>query len=348
MRWGEWVRLKQDSVVELGEELRVVAESRNAPPSCCSPQEASVVAHSRINWGMWRVVLPAESSPALERWAEGIGVVLLEPAWDLSVLSIPHAFDSTGRVPVFGVRETLIAKVNSPTPGAQTGLSLNMSSSRQTITVAASDHCAAFVAFSVAWQGSNHFEISDRMTGWFETDSKPTIADIRRSLGTVPILRVAVGESVAQTWKAPLEIPALAQGEEPLDISILPELEDLRLGLLWEGNDGAGREEGLTSDSTRNRLREFWGKDIEVRISAGALGWVDLRFHPAHRRGVDRSRDRVLRWASLAATSELGSSGAWMLRRASAADPRVLRTAQNGGYSRWMALAVRQLKESKG
>ncbi len=35
MRRGEWVRLKEGSAVRMGDELRVVAESRNTPPPIC-------------------------------------------------------------------------------------------------------------------------------------------------------------------------------------------------------------------------------------------------------------------------------------------------------------------------
>jgi hypothetical protein len=347
MRRGEWVRLKEDSAVELGEELRVVAESRNSPPACCSPQGVGVVIHNRLNWRMWRIVLPIESSPAVERWAEALGVVLLEPVWNLTILSIPHAFDSTRRVPVFGINEALIAKVKSPKPGAQSGISLNISSSSQTITISTASDATAFLAFSAAWPSTNDFLLSNRKIGWFETKARTTVAELQEILRTVPILRVTVGEYVVQAWTAPLEIPAPSYGADPPDFGILPELDDLRLGLSWEGSDGVGREEGLTRDSIKNRLREFWGKEVEVRICAGALGWVGLRFCAADKRGVCLSNDRVLRWASFAAKGELRSSGAWILRSASVTDKRLLLEGNRRTDSRWIPLAVRHLKEPK-
>ncbi len=348
IRRGEWVRLKDDSAVELGEELRIVAESLNAPPESCSPKQTGEVSHNRLNWRMWRIVLPVECNLALERWAEGIRVVVLEPTWKLSILSIPQAFASPSRVPIFGVRETLIAKLQSPQPGAQTSLSLNVGASGQKVAVGALSGTTAFVSFTVAWPGANHFEVSDRTTGWFETEPKATIAELRKSLGTVPILKVIIGNSVAETWKAPLEIPALDGVNEPPNIEIVPALEDLRLSLHWEGSSGGGYEEGLTRESLKNRLLRFWGKDVEVRISAGALGWLGLLFRSPKRRGIELTNKRVLRWASIAAGSEPGSNGAWMLRRASVTDLKCLRVAQGKNRSRWTALAINHLKGPKG
>ena len=132
IRRGEWVRLKEGSAIELGEVLRVVADVRNAPPYDCSPQAAKALSHHGLNWRMWRIELPAETTPSLERWADGMGVVLLEAAWDVSLLSIPHGFNSDHQIPILGTTETLIAKLRSPNTGLRATVSLRTGSSSQT------------------------------------------------------------------------------------------------------------------------------------------------------------------------------------------------------------------------
>jgi len=347
MRRGEWVRLKEGSAVELGDELRVVAQSQSSPPSSCSPEATGVVFHNRLTWQMWRVSLPDECDPSLERWAEGVGVVLLEPAWDLTVLSVPHGFSSKSRVPVFGTNEMLIAKLTSPQGRARTSLSLKTGTSGQGITVEASSGSTAFVAFDVPWPGSNEFKISDQPTGWFETAIGPSVTELREALRAVPSFCLLIGENVMTAWRDQVEIPALGKSESPPEIVISPELEDLRLGLSWEDEEGGGSEQSLTCEATKNRVREFWGRDVKVKISAGALGCVRLWFRSAQKVTSGRSNTRTLSWAGLALREESRGASAWTLRRAAAGDKKLLRATQSRGNSRWMPLVVRELKESK-
>ena len=349
MRRGEWVRLKEDSAVELGEELRVVADSRNAPPTACSPEAAEVATHNRISWRMWRVVLPTESTPLVERWAEDIGVVLLEAAWDISILSIPHAFNSEDVVPILGTRETLVGKLKSPDSGVQTMLSLRTGSASQTISVQASKSSTAFVAFAVPWPGSNELSVAsgDQSAFKFDAATRPNLAELREALGAVPVLRISIGGNLLEPWKSLFELPAPTKGGEPPEIAILPDLEDVRLGLFWRGPEGGGSEEGLTVGAVKNRLRNHWGKDVEVRISGGALGSIAVRFCRARKAKLDRSDNRVLRWAALAGIEGGPSGGAWLLRRAGALDPKLLRAVQSRGNSKWMPLAISALKESE-
>ena len=347
MRRGEWVRLKEGSAVELGEELLVVAESGNAPPHACSPEPRKTVLHNRLNWRMWRIELPAESTSSLDRWAENIDVILLEPAWKASILSVPNSFSSDEQVPILGTRSTLIGRLESPRDGGRTTISLRLGSASQAIPVATSNESTAFVAFSVPWPGSNELSAGNdsRSSFTFETATELTRAELQSALGEVPVLCVVIGENVIESWGSALEIPAPPKSEEPPEIFIRPDLDDLRLGLHWRGSEGNGSEEGLTAEATKNRLRSYWGKDVEVRVSGGALGTVKLRFRPARWKGVRPSDIRTLSWASLAVVERGRSGGAWMLRRAAALNPNLLKAARSRGDSRWMPLAVATVKE---
>ncbi len=298
---------------------------------------------------MWRVSLPDESTPTLERWAEDVGVVLLEAAWEVSILSVPHAFSPIDRVPAFGTREALIARLVSPESHAQTSLSLDTGGARQAISMDASDSRIVFVVFTVPWPGSNEIEVgADRNALRFDTEIRSGITGLREALNHVPVLRLTIGENRIEAWKEPFELRALLMGEEPPEIVILPVLDGMRLGLSWKDSDGGGgNRENLTRKSATKLLRDWWGKDVEVRIGGGALGSVRLRFRPPEKERSDRSINRALRWASLAVSDEGRSRGAWMLRRAADLDSNMLRAAQRGGISRWAPLAIRAVKESK-
>jgi hypothetical protein len=166
-------------------------------------------------------------------------------------------------------------------------------------------------------------------------------------LRAVPALRISIGQNLVEAWKVTLELPAPAKGEGVPEVVILPELEDLRLGLYWRGPEASGSEEGLTAEATKKRLRGYWGKDVEVRVSGGALGSVTVRFCRAQKAKPDRSDNRILRWAALAGIASGRSGGAWLLRRSGALHQQLFRAAQSRGDSRWMPLAIRALKESE-
>jgi hypothetical protein len=130
------------SAVELGEELLVVAEGMNSPPHACSPEQRRVISHNRVNWRMWRIELPSESSPTLEQWAESIGVALLEPSWKVSVISVPHGFNSDDHVPILGTKSRLLRRFWAARPmsgwssnrlGSVKGLALSTSAKRLSV-----------------------------------------------------------------------------------------------------------------------------------------------------------------------------------------------------------------------
>jgi hypothetical protein len=349
LRRGEWVRLKEGSAVELGEKLRVVAEFRNAPPSGCLAEAASVVAHSRVNWRMWRVVLPIASIASLERWAEDLGVVVREAAWRISLINVPQAFDDEEQIPILGTKIALIGKFERPYEGASTTAVLHAGSSSQRMGVPTSNDSAAFVAFTVPWPGRNELGsgFEEREGVMFDTAPPLTLAEVREALCKVPVLRVELGEHRMAAWHAPYDLPEAVEGQDPPHFAIGPDLEGLRLGLRWRGAPGSGREESLSVEAVEGRLRGFWGMDVEVALSGGALGSVELVFHAARKLNAAMADSRMLRWASLAAADGAGNAGAWMLRRSAELGPKVLRATQICGGNRWVPLLKRNIRKSK-
>jgi hypothetical protein len=358
LRHGEWVRLREGSPVELGEELRVVADQRNVPPAECQPQAGRVVSFRSQNWRMWRVALPLLSNMQFEAWAEAISVDVVEPAWDLRIASIPEAVDAGSQLPVFPSQSTLVARLRSPRRGARADISLSAGSARHSDSFStARGTDIGFLAFSVAWPGSNELRVSydDRSAVRFETRDAQSLSDLKRALASVPTLRVMVGETVVQPWGEAFEIPIPAPNETAPKIRLLPDLEDLRVSLRWEGQESQGAVESLSPENASRRLNAFFElrRGTRVRIDSGALGSVKLHFRPAMKAKSATAAivKRRARWLSVAVEHRESAEGtplpAAAIRSASALDRRIFLATSKHTNSKWTALMLRTLKEAK-
>lgn len=358
LRHGEWVRLREGSPVELGEELRVVADQRNSPPAECQPVAGKVVSFRGQNWRMWRVALPAVSSKHFEAWTELLGVDAVEPAWDVQIASVPDAVDPESQLPVFSTRKILIARLRSPRSGARADIALSAGSARYSDSFSTARGTeTTFLAFSVAWPGSNEIRVSydDRSSVRFETREVQDLSDLKRALGAVPALRVMVGEALVQSWGEPFEIPIPRPNEQAPRITLKPNLEDLRVSLRWVGPEGEGAEESLSVENATRRLNGFFElrRGTEVRVDAGALGCVKLHFRAAARAKAVTAAlvKRKARWLSIAVEQSERAVGRPLppgaIRTASTLDPRILLAASKRVNPKWTALMVRALKEAK-
>jgi hypothetical protein len=352
------VRLREGSPVELGEELRVVADQRNSPPAECQPVAGKVVSFRGQNWRMWRVSLPGASSKQFEAWTELVGVDAVEPAWDVRIASVPEAVDPESQFPVFSTRKILIARLRAPRSGASADISLSAGSARYSDSFStARGTDTGFLAFSVPWPGSNELKVSydDRSYVRFETREVHGLPDLKRALGAAPALRVMVGDALVQSWSEPFDVPIPRLNEQAPRITLLPNLEDVRVSLRWEGPEGEGAEESLSLDNATRRLNGFFElrRGTEVRIDAGALGCVKLSFRAAARAKAVTAAlvKRKVRWLSIAVTHiERGDGGtlpAGALRTASVLDPRILLAASKRTNSKLTAQMLRALKEAK-
>lgn len=346
LRRGEWARVREGSAIEFGEDLRVVADARNSPPAECSPEARGVVSNRGISWRMWRVVLPPESSYRVESWAEHLGVVLVEPTWEISLLTVPQGFSSG--VPILGTKQPLIAALKNPQCGTKTAVSLRTGSGSKMAADLSADTATAFVCFTVPWPGEHELVVGydEREKLRFDGADVPNLRNVREALCAVPILRMKIGEQLIGPWGDTWELPAPVRPVEPPEISIEPEFEELRLGLCWSGPDGRGAEEGLTAQAARERLQGFWSGDIEVRISGGALGSIRLRFLAPLRAALQPANTRILRWASLTQQGASKGVSAWLLRRVATLDVKPLKAVRSGS-ERWAPLVISVVKRSK-
>jgi hypothetical protein len=355
---GEWVRLREGSVLELGEELRVVADERNAPPLDCQPLAAKTVSCRGQVWRMWRVTLPSAISGQFERWLQVLGIDAIEPSWDVRFASIPDVVVPDGQIPVFATRKPLIARLRGSHRGEKVDVSLSVNSNRWTESFSlpgGSD--TAFMRLSIASAGSNELRLAfdDRSAIRFQTREPLSLLELKNALAVVPKLLLVLDKTIVNAWDVPIEVPVLSQTKERIGITIKPDLEDLRLNLRWATAESEGAEEGLTREMAVRRIESFLNKrrPAEVTIDGGSLGTVTLVLRVAAKKASAASPKllRKTRWLGVALERN-GTGGCpgptWALRRATRSQPHLLRAVSKTRDRKWTPLIVRAIREAKG
>ncbi len=353
-RHGEWVRLREGSPVQLGEELRVVADQKSAPPAECRPVAANTVSFRGQSWRMWRLTLPTAETGQFARWLESLGLEAVEPVWEVHVASVPEGISDDGQTLVYSTRRPLIAHLRSPQPGAKADSSLETGTNRFSESVATppkSDR--AFLVFSVAWPGTNELTVAydDRTTVSFETREAEKLSKIKNALARVPRLEITIGETIVRGWDERAEIVLPLRTEEVPGVAVRPAVDDVRVNLSWSGPDGEGSDEGISPEILVSRLKAFLERreGAEVRIDGGGLGSITLGFRAVTRRQAALSPvvARKLRWVGAGINENVGDGApvsAWQYRRLSALDRKLAVSARKKD-SRWTPLVVRALRE---
>jgi hypothetical protein len=346
LRNGEWERLKQGSELELGSEIRIVAEARSSPPPVCSSQPAAVKPHNRLEWRMWRVFLPDTVSTSLDRWAEGIEVNLVAPADEVSLVGIPHDFNSGG--PIFTTGHPFIARVKWAPGEDPATLSLRTPLGSESSSTWPTQKSLAYLVFTVLDSGATTLTANyDRRNSvTIETAAGPTSGEVRKGLNAAQPIQILVGDTRVSAWQEPVSLrPAPGQAGPP-QIAVSPDYDTLRFDMQWTAGDGVTYDYGLTAIMVQDRLAASWGQDADFRVSARAFGSVRLRFVRPNRSRSTPSVSRALRWSALAAgRSELGASS-WVRRRLAANKNGPLWGKTSGSSARWFPLIVNEVKRS--
>lgn len=347
LRNGEWERVRAGSELKLGSEIRIVAEARNAPPRVCSPEAAVAISHNKLEWRMWRVVLPDAVSVSLDRWAEAIEVNFVIPADELSLIGIPHGFGSVG--PVFTAGHRIIAKVKWVPDEALSTLSLRTPLGTESSSTWPTQESPAYLVFSISDVGTTTLTANYDRRGGVSIDTAvgATPAEIRASLNAAQPLKILIGDTPVTAWQEPVSLrPAPGNGDPP-KIAISPDYDALRFDMQWTTADGVKYDYGLTAQMVQDRLAASWGRDADFQISAGALGSVRLRFL---RPNLSRSTpivSRAMRWAVLATGRPEPGASSWASRWFAANKLGSPREKTGRGRGRWFPLMVNEAKRSE-
>lgn len=346
-RNGEWERVRPGAELKLGTEIRVVAETTNAPPAMYSSLSAEVLTHNKIRWRMWRVVLPDAVSNRLDRWAEAIEVSFAQPTDELSLLGVPHGFGPDG--PIFATGHPFIARVKWAPDEAPGTLSLRTPLGSESTSTWPTEESPTYLAFSVRDAGMTTLTANYDRRGsmGIETAPGPTLTEIRKKLGAVQPLRIQIGETSVTAWQESVSLKPTAEQVDLPSVAIFPDYDALRFDMEWTTEDGVKYDYGLTAQMLQGRLLASWGSDADFCISAGAFGSVRLLFLRPNRTQSSPPVSRTMRWAVLANGRPGSGASSWLRRRLTATNNGSLRGRVTGTSARWLPLLVNEVKRSK-
>lgn len=343
LRKGEWERLRNGGELELGGEIRIVADVRNAPPPICSVEAQVVKPHNKLEWRVWRVFLPDSISTSLDRWAEAINVTLASPADEVALLGVPQSFDSNG--PVFTTGHSFIARVKWAVGELSATLSLGTPLGSESTSTWPTQSSPAYMVFRPQDSGSTTLTANydRRTTETIETAVAPSLCEIRNKLRATPRFEIVIGDTTVSAWQDSVTLRSTVEQAVPPQIAISPDYEALLFDLEWTTQECAQYAYGLTAAKVQERLSAAWGQDAVFEITAGAFGCIRLRFLRPKRSRDAVSVSRAMRWATLAGErTEVGTS-TW-LRRGLAAKGVPFRDKTRNGSRRWLPLMVNEVK----
>jgi hypothetical protein len=347
LRNGEWERLRAGAELKLGSEIRIVAEARNAPPPVRSFEPTVAISHNKLEWQMWRVILPDVVSASLDRWAEGIEVNFVMPADELSVIGIPHGFSSDG--PIFTAGRRFIARVKWVPDEAPATLSLRTPLGSESSSTWPTPKSPTYLVFSVRDAGITTLTANYNRRGsvTIETATGPTPGEVRKRLNVARPLQILIGDTPVTAWQEPVNLrPAPGQAGLP-QVAISPDYDALRFDMEWTTEDGVKYDYGLTAQMVQDRLVSSWGRDADFEVSAGAFGSVRLRFLRPNYSQSTLSVSRAMRWAVLSTGRPQPSASSWMRRSLAAPKNGSLRGRTMGSSTRWFPLLVNEVKRSE-
>ena len=342
LRKGEWERLRDGGELELGSEIRIIADLRNAPPPVCSV-EALAVKHSKLEWRVWRVFLPDTISTSLGRWAEAINATLASPADEVALLGVPQGFDCNG--PVFTTGHSFIAKVKWAGDASSATLTLGTPLGSESTSTWPTQTSPAYMVFKTADSGATTLTANyDRRTSEsIETDVAPTLGEIRNKLRATPRFEIVVGDTVVSAWQDTVTLLSTAGKAAPPQITISPNFEALQFDVRSTAQEGAQAAYRLTAAKVQERLAAAWGQDADFEITAGAFGCIRLHFLRPKRSRDTAAVSRAMRWAAAAGGHTEAANSAW-LRRGLAARGVPSRSTAGKGGRRWLPLMVNEVK----
>ena len=344
LRKGEWERLRNGGELELGSEIRIVADVRNAPPPVCSVEALAVKPHSKLEWRVWRVFLPDSISTSLDRWAEAINVTLASPADEVALLGVPQGFDSNG--PIFTTGHSFIAKVKWAAGEPSAALSLGTPLGSESTSTWPTQTSPAYMVFGTTRFGLNntHCELRspdyrDHRDGccanaWRDSQQTARYTALRDHHRRHDGFGMAGSRHLMlDSWGKPLPLRLRSPPTTKHSSSICNGLHE----------EGAQYAYGLTAAKVQERLAAAWGQDADFEITAGAFGCIRLRFLRPKRSRDAVSVSRAMRWATLAGGRTEAGTSTW-LRRGLAAKGVSLRDQARNGSRRWLPLMVNEVK----
>ena len=304
---GEWVRLRLASLVEWGDLLCFVANSRMVPPTSCTP---SLIKGLIQNWSLWHLQLPPEPVPIVERWLRSLGHDVSLPKPHLQIMTVPNGVDPTTRVPSFEHGVPIVAKVVTGNRGEKPLVTLSFELNRFSATSRFGPESREnFFEISAGRLGDYSLDIDGvyKSGGMFECVGPSTIEQLRKTIADAPRLRMSIGETSFVAWTDYPSTLTIESWTVVPDVHIDLGLGQGRLNVLLYSNNV---RRVSTQISPREAERIIQGEisrriPFELQVDAGAFGSLMLSIDTTGKCEKARRANRIAAWV-VGASAESG------------------------------------------
>src|SRR6266436_1302017 len=305
---GEWVRLRLASLVEWGDFLCCVGNSRMVPPTSCTP---FLVKGLIQNWSLWHLQLPPEPGLIAERWLRSLGHDVSLPEPHLQIMTVPNAVDPTTRVPSFEHGVPIVAKVVTGNREEKPLVTLSFESNTfSTTSRFGPESGESFFEISAGRLGAYSLEINGehKSGGMFECVGPGTIEQLRNTLADAPRLRMSIGETSFVAWTDYSSTLTTKSSTVVPDVHIDLGLGQGRLNLLLYSNNVRLVR---TQISPREAERIIQGEisrrmPFQLQVDAGAFGSLMLNIDTTLKCEKVRPVNRIAAWV-VGASAESGA-----------------------------------------
>lgn len=275
LRRGEWLRIRESSTVEWGEQLVLVAESTIPSPQSCGARVLGEASYAGVTWTARQISLPRTADADVSDWFARVRVEVTERAWSVSLSTVPAEFDETG-VPAYSTNETIVCSLGSPFGDTTTFAYVRRDNEQLTTPVAADAASRCYVKCSSLDVGRYSLAVGDALAAKqvFTVRPPPEAGELRAAILAAPRLVVKCGDVTLEGWGATAQV---GDDLDPATVEVATTYGELdaRLAVGW--SDGHHEHHVLDetlAEATRRLRRILSGTIAWIRLDAGALGSV--------------------------------------------------------------------------
>lgn len=272
-RRGEWLRIREGSTVEWGEQLVIVAEKTTPSPPRCGARILGELAYAGVSWTARQISLPKVADAEVRDWFVRLRVEIAERAWSVSLSSVPAEFDETG-VPAYLLGETIVCALGSPFGDDTTFAYVRGEAGQLATPVTADNASRCYIKCSANEEGRYSVAVGDALAAKqvFTVRRPPSVQEVRTAISGAPRLVVKCGDVTLEGWGMSTQV---GSGLDPATVEVTTTHGHLDAALAVGWSDGQLEHHALDETLTEvtQRLRRILTKRTAwVRVDAGALG----------------------------------------------------------------------------
>lgn len=308
---GEWLRLREDSLVRWSEGLLLVADARCPPPAHCFAEQGATIRGARARWDLWRIRLPDAPNRAVETWLRDMGHAAAPPISAVTLLSVPRSFAPGRRVAQLYRGDALLARVIAPHTASSATVTAREDLERTTAAanLYGTPPCALVLA-RASRADSKLLEISadDGARSAVELIEPPNLEELRIEVANLPRLSLSICGRQFEPWRSEPQRLAIAGLTSAVEVRLEAGLEGAKVNLIVAFRGKRLVRSDVTLREAENCLSEVLtdASDAAIEIDAGGLGRITARFTRVRATLTSATSPRRMAWIGAAAGTVQG------------------------------------------